>query len=283
MSVLRRYLQKSGGQDTFIESRTTSYLPPPEVAKWTISKKILNAIEKAVVDFESRARDFFPSPRRFKSYGKDWIKSHRFPPDSYVQMAMQLAYYKCYKTHCPTYESAHTRYFFHGRTETIRTCTAESIAFVETMSDSNASAVLKKEKFQEAIDKHMEIGMAALNGDGIDRHLLGMQIVSVLSGSDKMPELYTDKCYSKSGGGGNFTLSTSNVSGYRWLWGGFAPMIKTGLGVCYDVESDFVGFMLTSYKSGGKIQSDKFGDALFDSMHELKQMIEEVECTQSKL
>lgn len=30
----------------------------------------------------------------FKSYGKNFIKSQRMSPDSYIQMAMQYAFYK---------------------------------------------------------------------------------------------------------------------------------------------------------------------------------------------
>lgn len=53
----------------------------------------------------------------FGTYGADKIKKFgRAGPDAFVQMALQLAYYRIYKTSCPTYESASTRQFLHGRT-----------------------------------------------------------------------------------------------------------------------------------------------------------------------
>lgn len=36
-------------------------------------------------------------------------------------------------------ESGHTRLFYHGRTETIRSCTEESVAFCKIMTDPNAA------------------------------------------------------------------------------------------------------------------------------------------------
>jgi len=46
---------------------------------------------------------------RFAGYGKDWIKSAKCSPDAFIQMALQLAYYKLYGHLVATYESASTR------------------------------------------------------------------------------------------------------------------------------------------------------------------------------
>jgi hypothetical protein len=46
-------------------------------------------------------------------------------------MAFQLAYKRMYGTTVATYESASTSGFLHGRTETIRPASFESVAFVD--------------------------------------------------------------------------------------------------------------------------------------------------------
>jgi carnitine O-acetyltransferase len=46
-------------------------------------------------------------------------------------MVIQLAYFKTHKKVVPTYETGSTRQFLHGRTDTIRTLSVESKAFVE--------------------------------------------------------------------------------------------------------------------------------------------------------
>jgi hypothetical protein len=59
--------------------------------------------------------------------------------DAYIQMALQLAWYRQQKYFTATYETALTRLFRHGRTETIRTLSSDSRAFVLGMLDSHAS------------------------------------------------------------------------------------------------------------------------------------------------
>ena len=96
----------------------------------------------------------------FDAYGADWIKrtgelslnhclvsslivapfqSARLSPDGYVQMALQLAWFKTRGTFTATYETVLTRLFDRGRTETIRTLTADSRAFVLAMMAPSSS------------------------------------------------------------------------------------------------------------------------------------------------
>jgi hypothetical protein len=70
-------------------------------------------------------------------------------------------------------------------------------------------------------------------------------MASVLT-AGPVPALYHDPAYVKSGGNGNFVISTSNVSGYEWLYGGFAPMVPSGLGICYAIEPQYIGATITS-------------------------------------
>jgi hypothetical protein len=70
----------------------------------------------------------------FKHFGKETIKKFRLSPDSFVQNVIQLAYYRHYGAFRATYESAQTRQFYHGRTETVRSCTKESVEFVKIMT-----------------------------------------------------------------------------------------------------------------------------------------------------
>jgi len=56
-------------------------------------------------------------------------------PDSFIQQALQLAWYRDQGYVTATYESASTRGFLHGRTETIRSVTTDSRVFVRAMLD----------------------------------------------------------------------------------------------------------------------------------------------------
>lgn len=52
------------------------------------------------------------------------------------------------------YESAATRKYIHGRTETIRSCSIESIAFAKAMLDNKKSTMDKVQALKEAIESH---------------------------------------------------------------------------------------------------------------------------------
>ena len=75
-------------------------------------------------------------------HGKDFIKSVGMSPDSYVQMAIQLAYFKLMGTWAATYESAGMKRYAWGRTETCRSVSLESVDFVKAMEDLSASVCL---------------------------------------------------------------------------------------------------------------------------------------------
>jgi carnitine O-acetyltransferase len=54
------------------------------------------------------------------------------------------------------YESASLRRFIHGRTETIRSCSVESIKFAQTMVDGTASANDKASTLRNAVKAHKD-------------------------------------------------------------------------------------------------------------------------------
>lgn len=56
-------------------------------------------------------------------------------------MALQLAYYRLHKEITPVYESASTRFFKHGRTETGRSMSVESLNFIKAFDDDNVSVI----------------------------------------------------------------------------------------------------------------------------------------------
>lgn len=58
-------------------------------------------------------------------------------------MILQLCYYRTYGQPCATYESASTRQFLMGRTECIRSCASESLAWCRAFDDQEVSAAEK--------------------------------------------------------------------------------------------------------------------------------------------
>jgi carnitine O-acetyltransferase len=70
----------------------------------------------------------------FDDYGTEWIKTMaKMSPDAYVQMALQLAWYKTRGEFTATYETVLTRMFKNGRTETLRSYTGDARDWVLSM------------------------------------------------------------------------------------------------------------------------------------------------------
>ena len=113
-------------------------LKPPVKLTWTVDDKITAAIDKAAERVEADISDLDSVLLHYGGFGGAEIKDGaRLPPDAFVQMALQLAYYRIHQQPCPTYESASTRQFLHGRTETIRSCSVDSVAFTKAFDQES--------------------------------------------------------------------------------------------------------------------------------------------------
>lgn len=82
------------------------------------------------------------------------MKTCGVSPDAYIQMALQLAYYRDANRFCLTYEATMTRLFREGRTETVRPLTLESAAWVKAMDDGKSSTEEKVKLLKVACRLH---------------------------------------------------------------------------------------------------------------------------------
>lgn len=74
----------------------------------------------------------------FEIYGSRYIKEvAKTSPDSFIQLLLQLAWKRMHGHPTAVYESASTRAFLHGRTETGRSLSLESLAFVDAFDNED--------------------------------------------------------------------------------------------------------------------------------------------------
>lgn len=112
----------------------------------------------------------------------------------------------------------------------------------------------------------------ARKGKGIDRHLFGLWCTAY-ENNMPIPSFFEDPLYSKSGGGGNFVLSTSTL-GYTINVGCVAPMVLDGYGIFYSMLDDCVWIIITSYRDSDSTSSNKFYQAFTQAMTEIKNILE---------
>lgn len=180
------------------------------------------------------------------SFGKDVLKTWKVSPDASMQMAYQLAYYKMHGSVPPVYESCATRNFWRGRTETIRSATVESRGFVESFLNDNISDDAKREAFQIAAARHVEIAGEAKQGLGVDRIFLALEKEAEKMGVDV--DFFNSDVYKESK---SWKLSTSNVSHPSLKRFGFGPVVGDGYGLGYLVGGKSFSVNVTNFEGGG--------------------------------
>jgi carnitine O-palmitoyltransferase 1 len=267
------------------EDERTSKLPSCRILQWDFSTGLDNAVVKSLADAEKAIADFDLKVISHTDYGKGLIKKFRVSPDAFIQMALQLAYYRNSGTITQTYESSMTRLYRDGRTETVRPVTDESKAFVLGMVDPKLSDAEKLKLLQSACAVHQDSYRNAMSGKGIDRHLFTLYCVSVgfstespflnnaLSrpwrlSTSQQPQQQTDnwRLVEKALEGTKFSIDDARCPG-----GGFGPVAEDGYGVSYMVAGeDMLGFHISSKKSCPSTSSDKFAGDIEQALADLK-------------
>ena len=153
---------------------------PPKARKlrWEIPMECQNIIEASNKEAQILISDLQLHILRHDAYGKGFMKKCKLSPDAYIQMAMQLAYYRDAGKFCLTYEASMTRLFREGRTETVRPCTMEATTWARAMDDPSKSVKERIELLQKACLRHQKGYQEAMTGNGIDRHLFALYVVS---------------------------------------------------------------------------------------------------------
>ncbi|EHA97328.1 Peroxisomal carnitine O-octanoyltransferase [Heterocephalus glaber] len=346
-------------------------IPLPEELVFTVDEKILNDIKQAKAQFLQEASDLQVVAPAFTSFGKRLTKKHSLHPDTFIQLALQLAYYRLHgrsgtvrllalpqgpndmkDKHCepiqdieaamavqlktlgkegsraaagsgeddddllcsfalpvrrtlthgadrvgpssasgcllPTqlsapsgeavgpspgccYETAMTRYFYHGRTETMRSCTVEAVRWCQSMQDPSASLFEQQQQMLEAFAKHNKMMNECSAGKGFDRHLLGLSLLAKEEGLPVL-ELFMDPLFSRSGGGGNFILSTSLI-GYLRIQGVVVPMVHSGYGFFYHIRDDRFIVACSAWRSCLETDAEKLVEHTFRAFHDMMRLM----------
>lgn len=177
MTLCDRVLDIIAAPDFAADTTPVLSAPPPTSLDWNVSSTTRAAIESA-----SRAAleliDGQTLNMTHTVYGKRAIKDFGVSPDAYTQLLIQLAYARHLrkrgeKRKGGTYEAATTRRFLKGRTEVVRSVTADSDAWVASMDDQSSSAQQRGKLFTAAAKTHITLAKEAGAGLGVDRHLLG--------------------------------------------------------------------------------------------------------------
>uniref|UniRef100_A0A671S3U8 Carnitine O-palmitoyltransferase 1, liver isoform-like n=1 Tax=Sinocyclocheilus anshuiensis TaxID=1608454 RepID=A0A671S3U8_9TELE len=255
-----------------------SSLPPPTRLTWDIPAECQERIERSLAVAQALADDVDFHVLPIQEFGKGAIKKCKISPDAFIQIALQLAYYRNRGTFSLTYEASMTRLFREGRTETVRSCTSESCAFIRALEGGESKEVCRR-LFRTAAEKHQHLYKMAMTGGGIDRHLFCLYLVSKYLGEESpfLKEVLSE----------TWRLSTSqtplqqvelfdfiNHPEYTTCGGGFGPVADDGYGVSYIIIGEnMINLHISCKHSCPQTDSHKFGADIKKALEDLLELL----------
>lgn len=214
------------------------------------SSNVATHISQSKSNFDDLISAHEMQVQSFQGYGSTAIKKMGYSPDAYVQMAMQLATYRLWSEQGGTYEATQVRPFLHGRTETTRTVSPASEAFIKTMGlrpkRDEMDATKRSEKIgllKEGVTSHAKYIGDAAKAMGVDRHFLGL-LLSVKDG-EEAPALYSHPLYAKSK---TWRVSTSHLTHPRFDSWGYGEVTPDGVGLAYSIHPNQCMFCISALK-----------------------------------
>lgn len=202
-----------------------SDIPDPQPLRFQLTEQNIKDVADATTYHAGQIAQHDLKVEAYQGYGKGLMKKFKCSPDAYVQMIIQLAYYKFYGKSRPTYESAAVRKFQEGRTETCRTVSDDSVAFCAAMQNPAVAPEQCRDLFRKALTAHVAYISDASDGKGVDRHLFGLK--KMLGQGEELPELFKDPAFAYSG---SWSISSSQLSSEFFNGYGWSQVIDEGWG-----------------------------------------------------
>jgi carnitine O-palmitoyltransferase 2 len=242
---------------------------PVEQLRWDLDPAVQQVLKKSQHKLEQEIKrcDYYMGI--FDPFGKkDKIFKGKVKPDPFMQVAMQLAWWRLYQSTVSTYESASTAAFKRGRTECIRSATKQSQDFTLIFDKPGASDEDKVKALLAATNKHAEVSKDAKMGQGVDRHLFALRKISE---HKKQPQdIFTDESYKTFGSN---MISTSSLYSDALIGGGFGP-VSPGYGVGYASADDMMIFNISSWNvDGPRYDSETFARAIYASAVDMRDLL----------
>ncbi|CAH0726669.1 unnamed protein product, partial [Brenthis ino] len=112
-------------------------------------------------------------------------------------------------------------------------------------------------------------GLPALQGFGVDRHLLGLKLIAIENGIE-VPKLYSDPGYVRSA---NMRISTSQVACKCDGFMCYAPLVADGYSTCYNPRDDDVNFATAAFRAHPDTAAAPYAAALARALTDMRDLL----------
>ncbi|XP_017757990.1 PREDICTED: carnitine O-palmitoyltransferase 1, liver isoform isoform X1 [Eufriesea mexicana] len=258
---------------------TPEFTPPAPVRlQWDLNPSCIAAIEESNQVAQNLLNDVELRIYVHDAYGKGFMKVNSMSPDAYIQMALQLAYFRDAGKFNLTYEASMTRLFREGRTETVRPCTIESTEWVKAMESKDTNIETKYELLLTAAKQHQKGYQNAMCGKGIDRHLFCLYVVSKYLEVDSpfLKEVLSEPwklSTSQTPHGQTSLINLKKHPNCISAGGGFGPVADDGYGVSYIIAGEnLLFFHISCKRSSPKTNAARFAKQIEKALADMKNL-----------
>lgn len=242
-----------GQVDQQVERAARSPSPAGEMPyihrlEWVVADEVAAELIAARDEFGAWGDEMRFSQRRIESVNKEAIKALGCGPDAFIQMLFQNAFYRQSGRIRSFYEAVSARAFYQGRTENIRTCTAESVALMQAL-EADASDEELRDKLMAALAAHSRDITRCKQGLGCERHMSGLRAIhNMVTPDAPEPALFATEGYQTLIAD---AMSTSSITGPAVDYFAFAPVVADGIGLGYGLNADALHVAVTAYEASG--------------------------------
>ncbi|XP_042367604.1 carnitine O-acetyltransferase-like [Plectropomus leopardus] len=220
-------------------------LPVPQKLHFNLTPEIKKDIVEAKQHMDTLAQNLDLSSTKFDHFGKNLLKAYKVRPNPFVQMALQLAYYRMNQCICPSLEYVSMRTFKLGRIGLMSSNSSASAAFVKAFDNPKIQNQKKIDLLEKAFKAHAWSTDMALRGQDIICHFWGLRL-QALAENIPMPEIFADDSFDKVF---DTKLGTSYVINRAGCLPCFGPEKPGKYEVLYSIMDDHIEFTMGALKT----------------------------------
>jgi len=244
-----------------------------ELLNWELPTEIKTQLKQLRSEHIEKTEDINFEIMHFKDFGTKKIKSLKYSPDAFLQLALQLAQYRTFGKLKSTYEAVANRSYLNGRTECTRPISVEVLDFVKAFDKKEVDSNKLEEMMNSACKKQSSRIKDCLGSNGVERYFFALKNMYTLFGEEldltEMPEFFNDLGYKEL----TYSyISTSRIESKYFDLGGFGPVVPDGYGFWYNLLEDRIDMNLITRNSVNGNYLKSFGDAIIKSINDLAQL-----------
>ena len=196
------------------------------------NKAIDKAIYRFQQEFDLNNSKFTFASVEVSTLGVDFLRSHKCPSQSGVQLAIQLACQRFFGYNPPALETVSMAHFRKGRVEVHHIIGSALARFLEAIKEVESSPKNLRVAFLDAARAHAKSLSRVSKGKGFSRHLLALEWM--LREGEEKPKLFEDPVFVRLKPG---KVLTSNFT-TGWLEGGFFYPVPESILVYFEIRDE---------------------------------------------